>query len=180
MVYDAIQASLEAHKDQFRKLENGAYVAHPLEVAIILAQNGADEDVISAGILHDTIEDTSMTSEFLLSKFGERIAAIVVGCSEPSMDLGWRERKDWMIHHLHNTATQDMLWVICADKLSNMRSIARNYRSHGDSVWQGFHAPYTWQMWYYTAMLEGLRPLAHTCMFQELEALILEVFHKKT
>lgn len=177
MVYDAIQASLEAHKDQLRKLEAGAYVAHPLEVAIILAQNGADEDVISAGILHDTVEDTTMTLEMITIQFGEKIADIVRGCTEPQIDVSWHDRKNWAIKHTHETATEAMRMVICADKLSNMRSIARNYRRHGDKVWQGFHAPYDWQRWYYTNMLAGLKPLSHTPMYHELDALITEVFH---
>ncbi len=176
MVYDAIQASLEAHKDQLRKLDFDAYVAHPLEVAIILAQNGADEDVISAGILHDTVEDTAMTIEDLIARFGVRIAEIVAGCTEPPQQVGWHDRKTWAIQHVNQTATQDMRLVICADKLSNMRSIARNFRLHGEKVWSGFHAPYEWQKWYYTEMLASLSPLSHLAMFKELEALIKEVF----
>lgn len=176
MVYDAIQASLEAHKDQLRKLDFDAYVAHPLEVAIILAQNGADEDVISAGILHDTVEDTEMTIEHLAIRLGDRIASIVEGCTEPPQTVPWKERKQWAIDHVTHIASDDVRMVICADKLSNMRSIARNFRLHGRKVWQGFHAPYVWQRWYYTEMLNALGPIQHLKMFQELQALIQEVF----
>lgn len=176
MVYDAIQASLEAHKDQLRKLDFDAYVAHPLEVAIILAQNGADEAVISAGILHDTVEDTDMTPDDLKNRFGERIATIVAGCTEPEQSVGWKERKQWVLNHIRQDASDDVRKVICADKLSNMRSIARNYRLHGEKVWQGFHAPYAWQKWYYEEMLAALAPLSDTKMYQELAQLITEVF----
>lgn len=178
MVYDAIQASLEAHKDQLRKLDFDAYVAHPLEVAIILAQNGADEDVISAGILHDTVEDTEMTLEALADRFGQRIADIVSGCTEPPQTVPWKERKRWAIDHVTHTASRDVVMVICADKLSNMRSIARNYRLHGSRVWQGFHAPYAWQKWYYQEMLKALSPISDTAMYKELEQLIHEVFNE--
>lgn len=176
MVYDAIQASLEAHKDQLRKLDFDAYVAHPLEVAIILAQNGADEDVISAGILHDTVEDTSITLEDLKMRFGDRIAEIVAGCTEPPQNISWHDRKRWAIQRVTHEASYDERLVICADKLSNMRSIARNYRLHGDKVWQGFHAPYEWQKWYYIEMLSAFNDLSHLPMHTELTNLIHEVF----
>lgn len=176
MVYDAIQASIEAHKDQLRKLENGVYVAHPLEVAIILAQNGADEDVISAGILHDTVEDTTMSIEMIRQQFGARIAEIVAGCTEPQKEVCWQTRKDWAIKHVSTTATHDMRLVICADKLSNIRSIYRNLHHKGDAVWDHFHAPYEKQKWYYVSMLEGLSELKGLAMYDELDDLITKVF----
>lgn len=177
MVYEAIQASIAAHKGQLRKLEDGVYVAHPLEVAIILAQNGADESTIAAGVLHDTIEDTTMNTDQLQAQFGDEIATIVAGCTEPDKRASWQTRKEWAIDHLRQKATRKMRMVICADKLSNIRSIERNLKVAGKGVWDQFHAPYQRQKWYYQSMLEGLSDLADLAMYQELSAAIARVFN---
>lgn len=177
MVYEAIQTSIAAHKGQLRKLEDGVYVAHPLEVAIILAQNGADESVIVAGILHDTLEDTTMSMVDLREQFGEKITQIVAGCTEPNKQANWMTRKEWTINHLHQTATHQMRMVICADKLSNIRSIERSLKVVGKDIWDHFHAPYQRQKWYYQSMLEGLSDLADLTMYRELSQAIARVFN---
>lgn len=176
MIYEAIQISIEAHKNQFRKLEDGVYVAHPLEVGIILAQEGASDAVIASGILHDTIEDTCLSREDILLNFGLQIADYVCACTEPSKNRPWRERKLWAIDHLKNHATRDIKLIICADKLSNIRSIYRNLLMEGDLVWSKFHAPFEDQKWYYTSMFEGLSELTGLKMHTELGQLIDKVF----
>lgn len=176
MLYDAIQASIIAHQDQLRKIEGGAYVAHPLEVAFILAQNGASEEVISAGILHDTIEDTSMTYDNIVAQFGQQVADIVKGCTEPDKSVCWQTRKSWAVRHVSETATHEMRLVICADKLSNIRSIHRNLNKEGPTIWDHFHAPFERQKWYYMSMLQGLSALKGMAMYEELVQKIHEVF----
>ena len=70
MIEQAYQVANEAHKGQKRK-SGEPYIIHPLCVAIILADLELDKETIVAGLLHDVVEDTVMTSEELKNLFGE-------------------------------------------------------------------------------------------------------------
>ena len=73
MIQLAIQTAVEHHEGQKRKGSNIPYIVHPIEVGIILTENGANEEVITAGILHDTLEDTKLTYDDIKSLFNERV-----------------------------------------------------------------------------------------------------------
>ncbi len=70
MIEKAYQIGKEAHKDQFRK-SGEPYIIHPLWVAIILADLEMDKETIVAGMLHDVVEDTTMTLDEISTEFGE-------------------------------------------------------------------------------------------------------------
>ncbi len=100
-IKDAVRFSIKTHEiyqQQKRKgkSKNIPYITHPLTVGLILARAGADEDVVAAGILHDTIEDSisekKVTKEMLAERFGERVAGIVAHVSE-TKGLSWEVRK---------------------------------------------------------------------------------------
>ena len=66
MIDSAIKVALKAHRDQFRKGTDIPYITHPLTVGIMLAKAGCSDEVIAAGILHDTVEDTSISLDYLV------------------------------------------------------------------------------------------------------------------
>src|SRR5512144_577347 len=68
--------SAKAHQGQTR-LSGESYLIHPIEVAAILANLKLDAATVAAGLLHDTIEDTPITSEEITSMFGEEVAMLV-------------------------------------------------------------------------------------------------------
>ena len=70
-----------AHEGQFR--ESGEkYITHPESVAIILAEMNMDYQAISAALLHDVVEDTSLTQEDITKEFGPVISEIVRGVTK--------------------------------------------------------------------------------------------------
>ena len=56
LIHEAIEFAAVKHKNQVRKGTDTPYIVHPMEVMYILAQNGCDETVVAAGLLHDTLE----------------------------------------------------------------------------------------------------------------------------
>ena len=115
---------------------------------------GCAEAVIIAGILHDTVEDTELTLEFIQERFGDHIANIVDGCSEDKA-LRWRARKTERIEALR-TAIPEVCIVTCADKLHNLRTIISEYDVIGDAVWERFHGGVEDQAWYYRSILYAI------------------------
>src|SRR3989344_218680 len=100
LIQKAIRFSIKTHEiyqKQKRKGKDIPYITHPLVVGLILARAGADEDIIVAGILHDTIEDSipekKVTKETLMERFGKNVAEIVVSVSESNKKLSLEERK---------------------------------------------------------------------------------------
>lgn len=155
MLHEAIQAAALAHGDQKRKGTDVPYISHPFMVAMILSQAGYPEDVIVAGVLHDTIEDTDLTLGDIISLFGERVAGIVQGCSEEDRSLPWKARKQHTIDYL-KTASPEVRATSCADKLHNVRSMAADYREIGERLWDRFNAGGDDQEWYYRGLVAGL------------------------
>jgi len=151
----AIEVASKAHHNQFRKGTEIPYIAHPFAVGMYLTKAKRPKEEIIAGILHDTIEDTYITYDFIVENFGETIADIVKGCSEPDKSLSWKHRKEHTIEYL-KTASEHVLWVACADKLHNLRTIISEYEKFGNDIWIHFAKGFNEQKWYYESLLESM------------------------
>ena len=66
-----------AHKEQKRKNSNLPYIFHPIQVYHLLRMVSDDQDVLIAGLLHDTIEDCGITYDEIKHQFGDRVANLV-------------------------------------------------------------------------------------------------------
>ena len=173
-IEEAIIYATVMHQGKVRKLENTPYILHPLEVAQILSTMTNDQDIITAGILHDIVEDTDGTLEEIENRFGERVAFLVSVVSEKdyhgmSRDESWKQRKEESLKALKATDDQGMRMLWLADKLANMRSLASNFSEHGDKVWENFHQKDPeMHHWYYRAIAEQLElSLNKTGAFKE-------------
>jgi (p)ppGpp synthase/HD superfamily hydrolase len=151
----AIEVAAVAHRDQVRKGTDLPYVSHVYAVGLMLAREGLPAEVIAAGILHDTVEDTNLTLDDIRRDFGERIAAIVEGCSEPNRGATWEERKQHTIEHLR-AAPWEVCAVAAADKLHNLRTVAREMEATGEAVWNRFKRGRAEQAWYYHGLVDSL------------------------
>ena len=73
MINKAIEFATRAHAGQFRKGTSRPYIVHPIEVGDIVSTMTKDKEIISAAVLHDTIEDCAGVSrELLAEEFSER------------------------------------------------------------------------------------------------------------
>ena len=131
MLFDAIEFAARAHREHYRKGTRIPYIAHLISVAKILIEYDCAEEIIVAGLLHDTVEDTSVTLEDIRKSFGEKVASLVEAASEPDKSDTWENRKRHTIEYL-KTAPMDVLLLSCADKLDNIRSIKEDYERFGE------------------------------------------------
>lgn len=81
LIERAYKVANDAHKDQARK-SGEPYIIHPLCVAIILADLEMDKETIAAGLLHDVVEDTIMTTDQIRAEFGDDVALLVDGVTK--------------------------------------------------------------------------------------------------
>ncbi|HOD34322.1 MAG TPA: HD domain-containing protein [Syntrophales bacterium] len=153
MIFRAIEFAARAHRDHYRKGTRIPYLIHPLNVAKILIEYGCPEEVVVAGILHDTTEDTPVTSGEIREEFGDKVASLVAAASEPDKSDTWENRKNHTIDYL-KTAPMDVLILSCADKLDNVKSIIEDVEKDGESVWGRFRRPKDDQEWYYRSLAE--------------------------
>lgn len=161
MVFSVIQKAMafatQAHKGQFRKGTTRPFIVHPLEVGKIVATMTDDEEIISAAILHDTIEDCEgVTREEIRREFSERVANLVDQESEDKSKT-WMERKGATIEHL-KSAPREIQMIGLADKLSNMRDIDRDYPECGEELWNRFRMKDKNTIgWYYKGVRSSLQ-----------------------
>lgn len=175
-IYNAIHTAIKAHGNQRRKLDQDLYVAHPLEVGMILAKYGMSDDVICAGILHDTVEDTCLTLDEIEDSFGKIVRLYVSYCSEQNKVLDWKARKKRYLEQIQD-APFDVLFIVCVDKLTNIMSIYRNLNPMGNSIWSHFNAGFDDQKWYYSEILEHLHLISYHPLYRELNHYVSLVFY---
>jgi myo-inositol-1(or 4)-monophosphatase len=179
----AIIFAVRAHAGTERRGKGFPYIVHPMEAVEIVATMTADQELLAAAALHDTVEDTDVTVERIRVEFGDRVAALVEAESDKFVDGvseedSWHARKKAAIDRLAK-APHDAKIVALGDKLSNMRAIARDYAIMGDELWNIFHAkdPKDHE-WHYRGLADSLRELEGTFAFTEFENLINQVFNK--
>lgn len=152
IVFDAISLAVKAHDGQFRKGTNIPYIFHPMAVGKILFDIGCDEDVVVGGLLHDILEDTSISLDEIHLKYGEKIAHLVDGASYSETGT-WMERRKNKLAYLEN-APEEVILIECADKLDNIRAISRDFTDLGDELWSRFSGTKEQLKWHYTALSE--------------------------
>lgn len=143
---EAIHFAIKVHEEpvkQKRKGKEVPYITHPLTVGLILSQAGADEDVVVAGILHDTIEDCepygSVTKGLLAEKFGARVAELVDRVTEKDKGLDWHARKEVALEEIRQFSN-DALMLKSADVISNNTELLMDYGQDGEETFNRFNA----------------------------------------
>jgi len=159
---EAYGFALKAHGQSTRKGTSIPYIVHPMDVASILLKNGAPEPLVIAGFLHDVVEDTDIPLSRIKEVFGDAVARLVEGASEPEAlkrnpdkKGTWRARKQHTIDHLR-TAPRESKMLSGADKLANISDMLREWVAAGDPFWSKFNASKEDQAWYYRSVLEAL------------------------
>ena len=148
------------HQKQIRKINHTPYFAHLLSVSALVLEDGGSEEEAIAALLHDAIEDQGgkKTGDLIRDKFGNKIAAIVEGCTEEcsSHKLSWKERKQKYIDNLRR-ASPEVCRVALADKLHNTISNIEEYYQHGVGIWQNFGEGKKGLVWFYSSVIKAVK-----------------------
>ncbi|MBD2306270.1 bifunctional (p)ppGpp synthetase/guanosine-3',5'-bis(diphosphate) 3'-pyrophosphohydrolase [Chroococcidiopsis sp. FACHB-1243] len=175
---EALTYAIELHANQVRKSSGVPYISHLLGVTSIALEYGANEDEAIAALLHDAIEDQggAATREEIRRRFGDAVTDIVNGCTDAETipKPPWRQRKEAYITTIPQ-ASPSIILVSAADKLHNARSILKDYRALGKTVWERFKGGKDGTLWYYCAVVEAFIAKGTTPLIEELERTVAEL-----
>jgi GTP pyrophosphokinase len=147
-------------------------------VAGIVLEYGGDEDAGIAALLHDAVEDQGgmPVLDEIRRRFGDAVAETVLGCSDACTrpKPPWQARKAAHVAHVR-AASPAVRLVVAADKLDNARSLLREYRLRGESLWNFFHGGRDGTFWYYRAMLAALKESGPAPLTDEFERTLEEI-----
>lgn len=182
IVSEAIIFATNAHDGMRRRKAESPYILHPMEVGAIVGTMTNDQEIIAASILHDVVEDAGITMEEIGEKFGERVMKLVASETEdkrenlPPEDT-WRIRKEETLEVLKNTNDDAVLMLWIGDKLSNIRTIYRDFQVEGLDVWKKFHqSDVSVQAWYYRSVMKYTERLSNTLAWQEYKNIVELLF----
>jgi len=174
----ALVYAFQVHQMQMRKGSSVPYIAHLIAVTSLVLEDGGDEDEAIAALLHDAAEDHGglRTLEEIRTKFGDRVAGIVDGCTDTYDDPKppWLERKSAYLEKLL-TASPDILRVSVADKLHNARSLLFDLRRSGEETWSRFNGGKSGTLWYYNELLKVYQLITPTMMVEEFARVVQQI-----
>lgn len=161
-IHRAVRLASHLHRNQTRRdKDHSPYVSHLVCVAMMLQEVTDDEDVIIAGLLHDSLEDVPGYSlERLREDCGERVANIVYHVTEPldanreaGDQLPWLERKEMYLKRLEEGGVESAL-VSCADKVHNAEAFITDMQEEGEQFTKQFVGSFRNMVWFHQEALK--------------------------
>lgn len=180
-LYDAYAFAARAHFGQMRKQTSVPYLTHLLTTMNYCLRLTDDHTLLTAAILHDTLEDTAATYEELAASFGVQVADYVQGETENKREQlppseTWELRKRESIERMQS-APLGMQILVLADKTANAESMVRERRQVGDALWNKFNqTDKRKQEWYYRSCAAALTGLADTEVMGQFQDYLEELF----
>lgn len=158
LIQKAIHTSARIHQTHRRVGSNSPYITHPYSVLLLLLSYTADERVLSAALLHDTVEDSPEYSNAdLVREFGTTVALLVASLTEKKIGddgivMPWRDRKESYLNRLRY-APPEALLISAADSIHNLRSLKETYDEVGESFFRAFGAPIEQKTAFYNSLI---------------------------
>jgi (p)ppGpp synthase/HD superfamily hydrolase len=118
----ALDFAEQLHAGQTREADGADFIEHPLEVATLLHESGAPDDVVAAGVLHDSLEKSDVDEVDMRARFGDRITNLVLAVTEDDSITDFTQRKAALLDQVARSG-DDALMVFAADKVSKAREL---------------------------------------------------------
>lgn len=180
-LYKAYAFAAAAHRGQVRKGTNVPYFTHIITTMNYAMELTEDREVLTAAILHDTVEDTPVTIDEIRQGFGERVAFLVEAETEnkrhdrPAEDT-WEIRKQESLLRLRDMP-REVKVITLADKTANAESLVRERRLRQEVCWDKFNQKDKLkQEWYFRESANMLKELSNTSVMEQYLAYIDEIF----
>jgi (p)ppGpp synthase/HD superfamily hydrolase len=170
LIETATRIAVDAHKKQVRKGDGSPYIVHPFMCATMLLQHGFNENVISASLVHDVLEDTDMEEQALRKELGDEVVDIVVVVSEDK-SLSWEERKEAYVEAVRH-ASFEAKAVSIVDKMHNVQSVLFSYEKQGQKIWNVFNRGKEKKLWFEELCLQMFQESFDHPLVREYEVLV--------
>jgi (p)ppGpp synthase/HD superfamily hydrolase len=118
----ALTFAVRCHAGQRRDSDGASFIEHPLEVARLLRDAGCSEVVVAAGLLHDVLEDTRVSSGELNARFGPDVTNLVRAVTDHASTQSYRQRKQVLREQVRD-AGGDAALLFAADKIAKVREL---------------------------------------------------------
>ena len=158
---EAVKLASRLHRDQTRRdNEKTPYISHLVSVAALLSEVTDDEDIVIAGLMHDSLEDVpEYTYGQLVKDCGERVAKIVSHVTEPldankedDEQLPWLTRKEKYLENLKEGGPESAI-VSAADKIHNTESFLLDVEKEGEDFMKRFGSSLRNKIWFHEQVL---------------------------
>jgi len=146
-----------AHQGHTRRGTAVPYLGHLLGTVALVLEDGGTEPEAIAALLHDAVEDgTPDMAATIRDRFGDTVAAIVEGCTDPAIEGSFREVKEEHIRRLE-AGSSSVRRVALAEKLDNARALVRDLDRFGDDTWKRMDVDREEMLWYFTGLVALFR-----------------------
>ena len=129
----ALALARELHRGQRRESDQAPFILHPLEVASLLHNTGHPEPVVAAGILHDSVEDASVSVADIDRRLGSDVAGLVAAMTEDDSIEGFERRKAALRDQIAE-AGPDAAALYAADKVTKARELRARLAMQPDLI----------------------------------------------
>jgi ketosteroid isomerase-like protein len=160
MLSQAYELAVQAHSEQLEDFSGQPYILHPIEVARLLFAAGYDDEVVAAGLLHDTVERSELTVDDIRGRFGDRVAGLVQAVTQPPVEGPFEDRKAALREQVA-AAGADADALFAADKIAKSASLRSAIAQLGsDEVARRVDNPLELKLDHYQASLDLLERVA--------------------
>jgi len=131
----AYRLAASAHASQHRANDGAPFLDHVVEVATLLEEAGFDQESVTAGLLHDSVERGTLTAERLRREMGDGVSSLVLALTEDSSIESFAERKAALREQVR-VSGPEAVTIFAADKLSDINGLRRGIDRFGAEIEQ--------------------------------------------
>ena len=172
---EALVMAKLAHDGRTRRGTAVSYMGHLLGTTALVLEDGGTEAEAVAALLHDAVEDGSPDVEkSIRARFGETVASIVLGCTDPVVNGSFRDGK---IEHLRRLedASASVRRVALAEKLDNAQALRRDLERYGQETWRRMKVDQDDHLWYLRNLVTLFRRAFPSVLAVEFERTVQRI-----